>query len=279
MKNDAQVKKAETFRRLHEGPGILILPNAWDAASARIFEMADFSAIGTTSAGVAYSLGYADGEHVPVDEMIAAIFRIVRSVSLPITADIEAGYSETTDGVVETIKKVIEAGAVGINLEDSRGVDRTALFPRSDQVEKIRAIRAASEAAGVPLVINARTDVYLAGIGEPSTRFQEAVERANAYREAGADCLFIPGVRDTELISALVRAVHGPINILATHGTPRVQQLEKAGVRRVSVGSGPARAAMTLVRHLAMDLKTAGDYSKFTESTITHSEANELFKK
>ncbi|HKT13565.1 MAG TPA: isocitrate lyase/phosphoenolpyruvate mutase family protein [Terriglobia bacterium] len=279
MNNDTQVTKAKTFRRLHEGPGILILPNAWDAASARIFEMAGFSAIGTTSAGVAYSLGYADGEHVPVDEMIAAIFRIVRSVSLPVTADIEAGYSETTDGVVETVKKVIEAGAVGVNLEDSRGEERTALFSRSAQSEKIRAIRAASEAAGVPLVINARTDVYLAGIGELSTRFQEAVERANAYGEAGADCLFIPGVRHTELISALVRAVHGPINILATQGTPRVQQLEKAGVRRVSVGSGPARAAMTLVRRLAMDLKTTGDYSKFTEATITHSEANELFKK
>ncbi|MDE3181559.1 MAG: isocitrate lyase/phosphoenolpyruvate mutase family protein [Acidobacteriota bacterium] len=273
----AQASKAEAFRKLHAGPGILVLPNAWDAMSARVFESQGFPAIGTSSGGVAFALGYPDGERVPFAEMLQAIARIVRTVSVPVTADIEAGYGPSIEAAVESVKAVISVGAAGINLEDSSGPGE--LFDISSQAAKIKAIQASGAAAGVPLVINARTDVFLARIGDPATRFERAVERLNAFRDAGADCLFAPGVRDAETISKLVRAVRGPLNILAGEGTPSAPELQKMGVRRVSVGSGPARAAMTLVRRIGAELLSSGTYGFTSGGVITHPEANKLFER
>jgi 2-methylisocitrate lyase-like PEP mutase family enzyme len=278
MTTISQQTKAALFRDLHRAPLILVLPNAWDAASAKLFELAGFKAIGTTSAGIAHSLGYVEPQRISREEMLQSVRRITKSVQLPVSADMEAGYAFTSEGVAETVKGVIAAGAVGINLEDSPGDTGNPLIEIPVHVDKIRAARAAADALGMPFVVNARTDVYLFAVGEPSTRFSTTVRRANAYREAGADCLFVPGVADPELIARLVRAIHGPINILANPGVPSTPELERLGVARVSTGSGPMRATMALVRHMAKELIETGTYKAFTDDTIPYAEVNRLFQ-
>jgi 2-methylisocitrate lyase-like PEP mutase family enzyme len=262
--------KADVLRKLHQGPPILVLPNAWDAASARIFEAAGFPAIATSSAGVANALGYPDGEKIPREEMIWMVRRVARSVAVPVTADMEAGYGDP----VGTARAVMDAGAVGMNLEDSSSDDFTKLTDIQAQVGIIEQIRAATD-----IVLNARTDVYLFGIGDPATRFEQTVERLRAYHKAGADSLFVPGVRDAETIGRLAKAVSAPLNILATAGAPSIQEMEKLGVRRVSVGSGPMRAAMGLTQRIAMELKQRGTFASMTEGAMPYKEANELFMK
>ena len=262
-----QREKFERFREYHNGPGILVLPNAWDAATARIFEVAGFAAIGSTSAGVANSLGYPDGNRTSRDEMLEVVARIVRAVEAPVTADVESGYGDP----VATAKAVAGVGAVGMNLEDAIG-DR--LVDLSAQVAIIREIRALD----VPVVINARNDIYLANIGDPATQFARTVERLNAYREAGADCLFAPGVRDAETIAALAREVRGPLNILASVGTPPVSELHRLGVARVSVGSGPARAAFGLVRRIAEELRDKGSYERMLNGQVPYAEINAMLR-
>jgi 2-methylisocitrate lyase-like PEP mutase family enzyme len=268
---------AQVLRALHRGPAILVLPNAWDAASARIFEREGFPAIATTSAGVAAALGYPDGGVVPATEMIEAIGRIARAVRVPVTADIEHAYGATPDAVAAIVLRVIAAGAVGINVEDlvpgTSELESLAL-----QCEKIRAIARAASGAGVPVVINARTDVFLHAIGAADTRVGAAIERGNAFLEAGADCVFVPGVRDRETIATLAQGIRGPINILATKGAPTIPELQALGVARVSVGSGPMRATLALVRDIARELKTAGTYDAFTDRAMPYDEANDLMR-
>jgi 2-methylisocitrate lyase-like PEP mutase family enzyme len=271
-----QKQRAEVFRRMHDRSRILVLANAWDVASARIFEEAGFRAIGTTSAGIAYSLGYPDGEMTPCDDMIAAIGRIARAVGVPVSADIEAAYARAPREVAETVTAVIAAGAIGINLEDTIHPTPGQLFDIPIAADRIHAARKAAEAAGVPIVINARTDVFLFRVGEQTGRFDHAVRRANAYREAGADCLFVPGVYDRETIGALANAINGPINILAGPATPPVAELERLGVARVSVGSGPVRVAMTATRKVAAELLGAGTFGWLGGDTIGHPDANRL---
>lgn len=274
---DVAVQKelAERFRGLHNGEHILILPNAWDVATARIFEEAGFPAVATTSAGIANVLGYPDGERISRDEMLAVVERIARHLSVPVTADMEAGYSDTLDGLAETARLLVAAGAVGLNLEDAVASKESLLYETAQAVDRVRVVRESAAVVGVPLVINARTDVFLAQIGEPATRLEHAIRRANAYREAGADCLFVPGVRDAETIATLAREIDGPINVLAGPGAPSVPELERLGVKRVSVGSGPARAALSLVQRIARELLESGTYQGFT-GVMTHAEANEL---
>ena len=271
-----QRAKAERLRALHHP--ILVLPNAWDASSARIFEQAGFPALGTTSAGVALSLGYMDGQRASRDEMLEAVRRIAAAVEIPVTADMEAGFGDSIEEIVETMKGVIAAGAVGINIED-RPPGTGVLIEEARQAETIRAIREAASEAGVPLVINARTDVYLASVGEPESRFEHPVRRANAYRGAGADGLFVPGVSDADTIQKLAQAIRGPINILAGPGVPSAPELQKLGVARVSSGSGPMRATMALTRRIAQELKERGTFATFTEHAIPYAEANRLFEK
>jgi len=271
-----QKEKATAFRKMHERSRILVLPNAWDAVSARILEAAGFPAIATTSAGVAWALGYPDGERADRDEMIAAIGRMARSVAVPVTADIEAGFGNTPEQVADMVKRVIEAGAVGINLEDSSKAQGHELVAVDAHVAKIDAARAMGIQCQVPLVINARTDVFLAGVGPEPDRFAHAVQRANAYRAAGADCLFIPGVRDAVTVGRLVQALNGPLNILAGAGCPSVTQLQDLGVARVSVGSGPMTATLTLLRNIATELAGPGTFTSFTTQTIPYAEWNRL---
>ncbi len=277
MSSDAQRNKAEAFQRMHRGGEILLLPNAWDAMSARIFEADGYRAIATTSAGVSNALGWPDGEAVPRDEMIAAIGRIVRAVTAPVTADLESGFGATPGEVAETVRMAIDAGAVGVNLEDTvHGAPRT-LHELPDAVARIAAARRAADDAGLKIVINARTDVYLLGIGEKSGRFEHATRRLNAYRAAGADCLYAMGYFDAETIGRLVKTVAGPLNVMGLPGTPPVAELSRLGVARVSTASGPARLAMTALRKASRALLETGDFGIFGgDDAITHQEANAL---
>jgi 2-methylisocitrate lyase-like PEP mutase family enzyme len=242
---------------------VLVLPNAWDAASARIFERAGFAAIGTTSAGIAFSLGYPDGERVPLGEMMDAVKRIARAVQVPVTADVEAGYGDAA----RTAREVWAAGAVGMNLEDSTDQGIFDLTPA------IQAVRAAVPA----MVINARTDIFWRRMGDEASRFERAVERLNAYRKAGADCLFAPGVHDSAAIARLVEAVRGPLNVLAVPGTPPGADLKRMGVARVSTGSGPMRAALGLLDRIARQLHNQGAYLAMLNGAMPYAEANGLF--
>src|SRR3990172_2728544 len=231
------VQRARKFLELHQGPKTLVLPNAWDMASARIFEEAGFPAVATTSAGVAFALGYPDGESLPLDELLEVVAGRSRALLVPLSVDFEAGYGARPEDVARSAGRLLEAGAVGLNLEDSAKTGERVLVEPSLLADKVRATRAAASDVGIPLVINARTDVFLAAVGEPESRFDHAVRRVNAYRDAGADSLFIPGVSDRETIAELVRQVKGPLNVLAVAGTPRISELEKLGVRRVTVWS------------------------------------------
>ena len=277
MVTENQRAKAQRFLELHTGGRLLVLPNAWDAGSARIFEQAGFHALGTTSAGVALSLGYPDGERVSRADMLEVVRRIAGAVAIPVTADLEAGYGPTVNDAVETAKGAIAAGAVGMNFEDSTSDDR--LVDVAVNVERIRAVKKVAEAEGIAFVLNARTDVFLLQIGESAGRFDETVRRANAYRAAGADCLFVPGVTDAETIGRLVRAIKGPMNVLAGRGTSPTGELERLGVARVSIGGGPMRAALTLTLRIAQELAERGTYTSFTENALPLRDFNRLFER
>src|ERR1700750_737691 len=207
MNTTAHAPAAEPFRNKHRGPRLLLLPNAWDAMSARVFVAAGFDAIATTSGGVAWSLGYADGEQTPWAEVVAATARIVRAARAPVTADIEAGYGETPDAVMRSVSEITEAGAVGVNLEDGTPHGPVPIRGAADAADRIRAAREAARAADVPIVINGRTDLYLRNIGDEASRFDETVERGRAYLAAGADCVYPIGLADPATIGGLVEAV------------------------------------------------------------------------
>ncbi|HEV2177840.1 MAG TPA: isocitrate lyase/phosphoenolpyruvate mutase family protein [Terriglobia bacterium] len=271
-----QKEKAERFRDLHQGPGVLVLANVWDVVSARIVEQAGFPAIATSSAAVANSLGYPDGERIPRAEMLAVVKRIAAKVALPVSADLEAGYGDRPEDMEEIARGLIKAGAVGLNIED--GKDESALVDVSVHVEKIKRIRDVGESLGIHVVINARTDVYLAQVGEPAARLEHAVRRLNAYREAGADSLFAPCVYDAETIGKLVQAVKGPLNILAGPGVPSVPELQQLGVRRLSFGSWPARAALGLFSRFAHEVREKGTFATLNGWGIPYAELNVLVR-
>jgi 2-methylisocitrate lyase-like PEP mutase family enzyme len=267
--------KADLFRTLHSGAEVLLLPNAWDVASARILEESGFPAIATTSAGIAFSLGYPDGERIPKEEMFAAVARIASAVEVPVTADVEAGYGNRPEDAARTARAVIEAGAVGMNLEDASGDSSHPLVELTLQLEKIRALRQEAARLNVPIVLNARTDVYLLQVGDPARRYDEALRRLSAFRDAGADCVFVPGLRDAATIGRLVADLHCPLNILGGPGSASVPELRKLGVARVSLGSGPMRASLGLLRRLAEEVRSAGTYSAM-EGAPSHAEINAL---
>src|ERR1700688_4561862 len=270
--------KADAFRSMHHAPPMLILPNAWDAVTARLFVKAGARAIATTSAGIAATLGYADGQNVPRELMMEAFARIARVVDVPVTADIESGYADSSKGVGESIRAVIKAGAVGVNIEDSTGDPSQPLFALEQQIKRIQAAREAADNANVPVVINARTDVYLANVGDVASRFGETLRRLNAYREAGADCSFVPGVTDMPTLTQLVRSVPGPLNVLVGPGMPSVADLQRIGIARLSVGSGIMRATLAVARDAAEELLQKGTYSTFLDRNIPYNEVNELMK-
>ncbi len=264
MRLMTQADKAKLFLELHRSEHPLVLPNAWDVASARIFEEAGFPAIATTSAGIANALGYADGERISRAEMLDMVARIAKAVRVPVTADMEAGYGDAA----ETAHGVIAAGAVGFNLEDKN--DETA------QCAAIRRARQACVEHGIALVINARIDLHLHGAEEPDSS-AVAIQRLHAYAQAGADCLFAPGVQDEPTIEKLTRALDHPLNILATAGSPPIARLGELGVARVSVGSGPMRAVMGLTQRIARELRDSASTRLITDGAMSYVDANSLF--
>jgi len=271
-----QAQNAAAFRSRHRGPALLLLPNAWDAMSARVFVADGFDAIATTSGGVAWSLGYADGEQAPWSEVVAATARIVRVAGVPVTADIEAGYGETPDAVARSIAEIIGAGAVGVNLEDGTPRRPVPIRTVADAADRIRAAREAASSAGVPIVINGRTDLYLRNIGDDASRFDETVERGRAYLAAGADCVYPIGLSDPATIGRLVKALRAPININVRAGLPSVAELEALGVARASTASQVALMAMSMTRQVAEDLRTTGRFDKLAPA-MAQAYAQRLF--
>lgn len=253
MTNLEQSKKAEALRAMHSGGEVLLLPNVWDVASARIVEQAGYGAIATTSAGIAFALGYPDGEKIPRQEMLAAVARIARAVKVPVTADVEAGYGPRPEDAGQTARAVIEAGAVGMNLEDATGEATHPLTALPLQLEKIHAVRETADSLKVPLVLNARTDVYLLQLGEPATRY------------------------DAATIARLAADLRCPVNVLAGPGSPSVPELRKLGVARTSLGSGPMRSSLGLLRRLAIEVKSKGTYESMQDAP-SHSELNQLME-
>ena len=276
MSRDLLIRKAARLRELHRGTKILILLNVWDVASARLIESMGLPAVATSSAAVANSLGYADGERISRSEMLAVVRRISAAVKVPVTADMEGGYCNLPEGMAETAHELLEAGAVGLNLEDSH--QERKLVDVSLQQEKLRALKEAGRTEGVDLVLNARTDPYLLKDAGDTWRIEETVCRARAYRDAGADCIFVPGLSDAETIRRLLEESPGPLNVLAGKGGLPVPELERLGVARLSLGSGPARAALAAFRRIAREVLDQGTYHSMTEDTLTYDETQRLLQ-
>lgn len=269
---------ATRFRELHsrgaERP--LVLPNAWDAASARLIEEAGARAIATTSAGVAWSVGFPDGQRIPRDEMLRQVALIVRAVRVPVTADVESGYgSGGAEDAAATARGVIAAGAVGLNLEDAPGEGGAPVVEAEHHAARIRAMREAADRAGVALFINARTDTYVRKLGaDDAARFDETIRRARLYLDAGADGIFVP-LAPNDVIGRLARAIDAPLNVIGGPGAPSIGELRALGVARVSLGPHLARSVLAHVRRAAAEVLEAGTYDALQEQ-ITSPELNAL---
>jgi 2-methylisocitrate lyase-like PEP mutase family enzyme len=272
---DEQKRHAARFAAAHRDGPIVVLPNAFDVATARVIARRSPVAIGTTSAGIAWSLGYQDGELIARSEMLESAKRIVEAVDIGVTVDVEAGYGDSPEEAAETAVGVIGIGAIGINLEDvgsPAGSFAGRLLPVERAAAKIAAVRAVADDAGIELVINARTDTFR----EAGDQVAHAIERGNAYLEAGAGCVFTPGIVDRESIARLVEALNGPLNVYATPATPSVGELGELGVRRVSVGCGPYQACLALIDRITRQLLEDGVYDEFTFNQLSIGEITAL---
>lgn len=266
-----QKAKADAFRKLHTGAEILVLPNAWDGASAAILADAGARAVATSSAAVAWAHGYPDGDALPRARLLATIEAAARAVGdKPLTADIEGGYTDDVGELAEVIGQVIAAGAVGINLED--GKRDPALHAK-----KIEAARKSAEAAGLPLFINARTDVYLKGLAEGHAAYSEVVQRAERYKDAGADGIFVPGPKDEDLIGRLADAIALPMNIMLLPGLANAERLQALGVRRLSSATAPFRAAYAPLAKAAKAFIATGEASAWAAGAEGLANLNQRF--
>lgn len=275
MDKHIQIQRAQRFRALHDRRRVLLLPNAWDAGSARIFAGLGFDAVATTSAGVAWALGYPDGEGTPLDEVLAVVERIVRVTPLPVTVDFEAGYGDSPEAVAANVHRLIETGAVGINLED--GVRHEYLRDIDDAARRVAAARQAADEAGVPIVINARVDNWMVGGDEDEdTRVAEALRRARAYLEAGADCIYPIGVSNPELIGRLCAAIDAPVNVGVRPGLPDMAELGRLGVARVSAATRLATVAFSAAHDAAKRMRDSGRFDGL-DSSLAYGDIQRLF--
>ena len=277
--NREQRERAELFHRLHAGPAPLMLPNAWDAGSARVIENAGAKAIATTSAGMAWSLGYPDGEQLPMQELLAACRRVCRVVAAPVSVDIERGYGRDAQATGDLVGALIELGVVGINIEDGTEPGTQTLAKPSVLCERIACVRAMARRHDLPFFINARIDTYLSDL-QPEARLEETRKRASAYIDAGADGIFLPGLADAEDIATLVQWLPVPLNVYAGYpGAPAAQALQQLGVRRISLGCGPMQAALAHLSDMAAEAIDEGRYDTMGARMLTPAEANGLFRK
>jgi 2-methylisocitrate lyase-like PEP mutase family enzyme len=265
-------ERAKVFAALHAGPKLLVLPNAWDAGSARIIESAGAAAIATSSAAVAWAHGYPDGQFLPFDSLLATVGEIARVVSVPVTADIEAAYAHDAASAAATVARVVDAGAVGINIED--GNDPPDLLAR-----KIENLKTAARKVGVELWVNARVDTYLRKLVPEDRAYDETVSRARLYREAGANSIFVPAAAETAVIEKLVKAVVLPLNVLAWPGLPDGATLQKLGVRRLSAGSGIGKVVLNHTHDLAKAFLAEGRSEPFNAGTLANPQINALMRK
>ena len=270
MVSNIQKEKAELFLKFHQDKEILVLLNSWDIGSSKLIEASGYKAVATTSMGIAATLGYPDCQIITLPEMIEAIRGIVKSVQVPVTVDIEAGYGKNLNEIIDSVKKIIETGIVGINIEDSIELN-PALIDEIEFCERISAIRSLSDSLGFHLVINARTDSFYTSSSSTQKKLSESIKRGNKYREAGADCIFIQPVWEKETISTLVKEINAPINILSnpTIGagiTPSVSELQDLGVSRVSLGSSLMKATLSLIKKVANELSEKGTYNILLDS-------------
>lgn len=269
------MSSVDRFFALHVPGAPFVLANAWDAASARIYETAGFPAIATSSAAIAWTLGYADGERVDVDEFFTAIARIVRAVRVPVSADLEAGFGTTPDAIASTVERAISLGVVGANLED---YDAAAgdLYSIHDAVARIRAVRERSEALGVRFFINARCDALFRGRGAPESRVERTIERLRAYTAAGADGGFPVGLTDLATTERIARAIDVPLNVLVRPEFTSLEELGRCGVSRASIGSSPMTRTLAVLREIARDLR-AGSFAYAREPIVSYADCNALF--
>ena len=274
-RTDSQAAKAEEFRRLHDRVGVLILPNAWDVASARLFEDQGFRAVATTSAGMMVSLGYTDGEEIPRTEFLAAVKRIARVLTVPLSVDVVGGFGGTPGTVVKTVKAVLAAGGVGINIEDFVHSAKK-LMPLEKQVARIRALVSFRDSQNVRFVINARTDALRYADGDDAMKLKEAIARAQKYRDLGVDCVYPMGLVEAPSISKFVKAVNFPTNVMVRKGLPPISELKRLGVTRVSFGPAASYAAMGFLKRASKEILGSGTYSSLTEGAITFDELNSL---
>lgn len=277
-----QKEKAETFLKFHHSKEILVLLNSWDAGSSKLIEACGYKAIATTSMGIAASSGYPDSQVIQLSEMIEAIKGIVNAVNVPVTVDIEAGYGKNVDEIIESVKKIIATGIVGINIEDSIDLN-PVLIDELEFCERISAIRTLSDSLGFHLVINARTDSFYTSSGSQREKLSESIKRGNKYREAGADCIFIQPVWEKETISTLVKEINAPINILSNPSAgaglpPSVHELEELGVARLSLGSGLMKATLALIKKVADELREQGTYNILLDALTPLPDAVSAYK-
>jgi 2-methylisocitrate lyase-like PEP mutase family enzyme len=272
-------KKAEALRALHHAGRILVLPNIWDPGGARMMEWLGYPAVATASASIAYSLGYDDCQQITLDAMLDVVGRVAGAVNVPVTADMEWGYGEDPKEVAENMRRVLRAGAVGINLEDSvREGER--LFDLEFQCARIRAVREMARQEGVPLFINARTDIFWPRVpGTDAEKFDEAVRRAKAYFQAGADCFYPIILGDLGTLRRLHDAIRAPINVLAPTASATLRELEAAGIARVSLGPALIWASLSVMKKIAIELQHYGSFDLFTRDMITTEEIKQYVSK
>jgi 2-methylisocitrate lyase-like PEP mutase family enzyme len=282
MISQKQKDKADMFLRFHQDKELLVLLNSWDIGSSKLIEACGYRAIATTSMGIAASLGYPDCQVIQLSEMIEAITGIVNGVHVPVTVDIEAGYGNNVGEIIDSVTKIISTGIVGINIEDSIDLN-PVLIDELEFCERISAIRALSDSLGFHLVINARTDAFYTSSGSPREKLSESIRRGNAYREAGADCIFVQPVWERETISTLVKEINAPINILSNPAIggglpPSVRELQDLGVARLSLGSSLMKATLALIKKVADELTEKGTYDILQHSLTPLSDASSAYK-
>ena len=270
MVSNIQKEKAEKFLKYHRDEEILVLLNSWDIGSSKLIEASGYKAIATTSMGIAASLGYPDCQVIQLSEMIGVITGIIKAVQAPVTVDIEAGYGNNLDEIIDSIKKIIATGIVGINIEDSINLS-PVLIDEMEFCERISAIRSLSDSLGFHLVINARTDAFYTSSGSQNEKLSESIRRGNKYREAGADCIFVQPVWEKETIATLVKEINAPINILSNPAIgnglpPSVHELQDLGVARLSLGSSLMKATLALIKKVANELSEQGTYNILLDS-------------
>ena len=258
------------FKTLHDGSRLLRLPNAWDAGSARLFESLGAPAIATTSAGVAWAAGYADGGQMPAEVAINVAASIARVLTVPLSVDIENGYSDDAEVVAQTVLRLVEVGVAGINLED--GGDAPQLL-----AAKIGAIKQLAARSGKDIFINTRTDVYLKGLAPEGERVAEVLRRAALYKEAGADSLFVPGICKADEIRAVVAGAGLPVNVMDWPGVPSADELHQLGVRRLSAGSGISQALWAVAAGMASGFLATGSAGPLVDKAMPYGELQKLF--